>query len=41
MAADLDLQEIHDFMISIALKAADMITSAHPTTSAAGNKVNC
>ncbi|KAF2792596.1 inositol monophosphatase [Melanomma pulvis-pyrius CBS 109.77] len=38
--SDLDLQEIHDFMISIALKAADMITSAHPTTGAAGSKIN-
>ncbi|KAF2712233.1 inositol monophosphatase, partial [Pleomassaria siparia CBS 279.74] len=38
--AHLDLQEIHDFMISIALKAADIITSAHPTTSAAGSKIN-
>jgi myo-inositol-1(or 4)-monophosphatase len=39
--ADYDLQEIHDFMISIARKAAPMIVSAHPTTEAAGSKKNC
>lgn len=39
--ADLNLQEIHDFMISIARKAGEMITSAHPTTEQAGSKKNC
>jgi hypothetical protein len=38
---NLDLQEIHDFMISIAKKAGEMITAAHPTTESAGNKKNC
>ena len=39
--ADLNLQEIHDFMIEVALQAADRITSATPTTDTAGNKKNC
>ncbi|KAF2280207.1 inositol monophosphatase [Westerdykella ornata] len=38
--AELNLQEIHDFMISVAKKAGEMITSARPTTEAAGNKKN-
>ncbi|KAF2016129.1 inositol monophosphatase [Aaosphaeria arxii CBS 175.79] len=38
--ADINLQEIHDFMISIARRAGEMITSAHPTTLAAGSKKN-
>ncbi|KAF2645053.1 inositol monophosphatase [Massarina eburnea CBS 473.64] len=37
---DLNLQEIHDFMIEVAQQAADRITSATPTTGAAGNKKN-
>ncbi|KAF2198360.1 inositol monophosphatase [Delitschia confertaspora ATCC 74209] len=37
---DLNLKEIHDFMISIAHKAGEMITAAHPTTGAAGSKKN-
>jgi myo-inositol-1(or 4)-monophosphatase len=41
MAADLNLKEIHDFLISVAQKAGEMITSAHPTTEAAGSKKNC
>jgi hypothetical protein len=39
--ADLNLQEIHDFMISIAKKVGDRIVSATPTTEAAGSKKNC
>jgi myo-inositol-1(or 4)-monophosphatase len=39
--ADLDLQEIHDFLITIAHKAGEMITAAHPSTGAAGSKKNC
>ena len=39
--ADLDLQEIHDFLITIAYKAGEMITTAHPSTGAAGSKKNC
>lgn len=39
--ADLDLQEIHDFLITIAYKAGEMITAAHPSTGAAGSKKNC
>ncbi|CAI6340441.1 unnamed protein product [Periconia digitata] len=38
--ADLNLQEIHDFMVKVAKEAADTITSARPTTDAAGNKKN-
>ncbi|KAF2007151.1 inositol monophosphatase [Amniculicola lignicola CBS 123094] len=38
--SNLDLQEIHDFMISIAKKAGEMIMSAKPTTEGAGSKVN-
>jgi hypothetical protein len=39
--ADLNLQEIHDFMISIAKQAGERIVSATPTTEAAGSKKNC
>jgi hypothetical protein len=39
--ADFDLQEIHDFMIAIARKAGETITSATPSTDAAGSKKNC
>jgi myo-inositol-1(or 4)-monophosphatase len=39
--ADLNLQEIHDFMISIAKQAGERIVSATPTTGAAGSKKNC
>ena len=38
--ADLNLREIHDFMVSIAKSAADRITSAKPTTSSSGSKKN-
>ncbi|KAF2748002.1 inositol monophosphatase [Sporormia fimetaria CBS 119925] len=40
MTDQLPLQEIHDFMIEIAHKAGEMITAAHPSTGAAGNKKN-
>jgi hypothetical protein len=39
--ANLDLEDIHDTLIAVARKAGEMITAAHPTTSAAGNKKNC
>lgn len=39
--ADLNLQEIHDFMISIAKQAGERIVSAKPTTDSAGSKKNC
>jgi myo-inositol-1(or 4)-monophosphatase len=39
--ADLNLQEIHDFMISIAKQAGERIVSAKPTTDTAGSKKNC
>lgn len=37
--AEPNLQEIHDFLFDIALKAGDMITSANPTT--VDTKKNC
>ena len=37
--AEPDLQEIHDFLFDIALKAGDMITSANPST--VDTKKNC
>jgi myo-inositol-1(or 4)-monophosphatase len=39
--ADLNLQEIHDFMVSIAKQAGERIVSAKPSTGAAGSKKNC
>jgi hypothetical protein len=39
--ADLNLQEIHDFMVSIAKQAGERIVAAKPTTEGAGNKKNC
>ena len=36
-----NLQEIHDFLISIARKAGEMITGAKPTTASSGSKKNC
>jgi hypothetical protein len=38
---DAKLQKIHDFLIETALKAADMILAARPTTEASGTKKNC
>lgn len=38
--ADIDLQDVHDFLISTAKKAGEMITSARPKTGGAGNKKN-
>jgi hypothetical protein len=39
--ANLNLQEIHDFMISIAKQAGERIVAAKPTTEGAGSKKNC
>lgn len=39
--ADIDLQDIHDTLISIAYKAGEMITSAHPSTAGTDLKKNC
>jgi hypothetical protein len=39
--ADINLQEVHDFMIEIARKVGERITSATPSTGAAGSKKNC
>ncbi|KAB2575936.1 Inositol monophosphatase [Lasiodiplodia theobromae] len=38
--ADLNLQEIHDFLIEVAKKAGEMITSAKPSTTTTGEKKN-
>ncbi|KAF1987347.1 inositol monophosphatase [Aulographum hederae CBS 113979] len=38
--SDINLQEIHDFLVEIAKKAGEMITAAHPTIGATGNKKN-
>lgn len=36
----INLQEVHDFLINVAYKAGEMITSATPNASAAGQKKN-
>ena len=36
----IDLQEVHDFLVKIAYKAGDMITSAKPAVSGHGTKKN-
>ena len=38
--ADINLQEIHDFLISISKTAGDMILDAKPTTAKLGSKKN-
>ncbi|KAK8164905.1 hypothetical protein IWX90DRAFT_427480 [Phyllosticta citrichinensis] len=38
--AEHDLQEIHDFLISVAKKAGEMITTARPSTTKTGEKKN-
>jgi len=38
---ELDLQDIHDFLIEIAHQAGDMITAARPSNSGSGSKKNC
>ncbi|EOA82732.1 hypothetical protein ACJQWK_04449 [Exserohilum turcicum] len=38
--ADLNLKEIHDFMVSIAKESGERIVSAKPTTSTSGSKKN-
>lgn len=39
--AEPNLQEIHDFLISLASKAGEMITTAHPSMSNIDTKKNC
>lgn len=38
---DINLQEIHDFLLSLARKAGDMMTSARPVIEGVGSKKNC
>lgn len=39
--ADLNLQEIHDTLISVAHEAGRMMLAANPTDIAQGTKLNC
>jgi myo-inositol-1(or 4)-monophosphatase len=39
--AELDLQDIHDTLVSIAYDAGRMILSANPTDIDQGTKLNC
>ena len=41
MAAELNLEEIHDTMVSVALEAATIILAAAPTDLDKGTKLNC
>jgi hypothetical protein len=36
-----ELEQIRDFLVTIAHEAGDMIMSAHPTTGSSGSKKNC
>ena len=38
--SDINLQEVHDFLVQIAHRAGNMITSATPSTSVSGSKKN-
>lgn len=38
---DVNLQEIHDCLVEIAMKAGDMITDTTPVVGGAGSKINC
>ena len=38
--AEPNLQEIHDFLILVAKRAGQMITTARPTTTSSGSKKN-
>ena len=38
---DLNLQEIHDFLITVAKEAGRMILSAKPSNDSSGTKKNC
>lgn len=40
MAETPDLAEIHDFLVDLASKAGEMITSAHPLINGVGSKKN-
>lgn len=37
----IDLDEIHDYLISLAFRAGDIINSALPTDDSTGSKMNC
>lgn len=38
---DLDLQEVHDFLVKLALEAGQAIASANPNTLDSDTKKNC
>lgn len=38
--ADINLQEVHDVLISVAKRAGEMIISARPSTGGSGSKKN-
>ncbi|KAG9669990.1 inositol monophosphatase, partial [Aureobasidium melanogenum] len=38
--SDINLQEVHDYLVDVAKQAAKIITTARPTTAAAGEKKN-
>lgn len=38
--AEVDLNDVHDFLVAIAKKAGDMITAAKPSTAVSGSKKN-
>ena len=38
--SDIDLQEVHDYLVQVAKQAGHVITAARPSTTAAGKKKN-
>ena len=38
--SDINLQEMHDFLVDVAKQAGEVITAARPSTTAAGEKKN-
>jgi myo-inositol-1(or 4)-monophosphatase len=38
--SDIDLQEVHDYLVDVAKQAGQIITAARPSTTAAGEKLN-
>ncbi|CAC9889829.1 unnamed protein product [Aureobasidium pullulans] len=38
--SDINLQEVHDFLVDVAKQAGEVITAARPSTTAAGEKKN-
>jgi hypothetical protein len=38
--SDINLQEVHDYLVDVAKQAGHIITAARPSTTAAGEKLN-